>query len=592
MNTALPNRFLPAIDHLRPPKTFADYAAIAICPILIMLVVGSFVFFLVEIGYAGSHQGKLRWALFWFVLAMVLVSRIAIEKGYDHAGVYGLGLAAATGFVLTMYVNNYLGAWCILALIWWATNKLTWDSTVIDDDLDASGEGLLQAARLDVTQEGPLNAAAEALHDSTSRDVAAPNRKTSQKPSWWKLVYQKKNRVSSQPHAPGLWVIYFSLVALPVFGFGQGLIPSNDVAARARGFAFILFYLLAALGLLLITSFLGLRRYLRQRHLPMPSAISATWVSLGSTLILAIVICCILLPRPNASWSVDSIIDRFGDPGSKTKQTQKARAAVDEASPQNPTQQAHETGNQGGNPSQRDSLRPGEQSSSNSTRAALAQTDQNNPGEPGSQNGQKGAPGGTRPGESQQSSSTGQAPAPQSPAFPLTWIKPLIYLAAFLFAIFIIAKNRQLLLQLLQNLLAALQASWLRRAARKNKPGSQPLSVPRRTIPPPFTSFTNPFDSGRADQMPVQDLVVYTFNALEAWAAGFESGRNPEQTPLEFANLLGDRIPDLALDVRRLARLYVQVAYGAVAALPPCRDVLEILWTKMTVDNKESVISQ
>ena len=52
----------------RPSRTFADYAAVAVCPVLIMLAVGSLVFFLVEIGYAGSYVGKLRWTLFWFVL--------------------------------------------------------------------------------------------------------------------------------------------------------------------------------------------------------------------------------------------------------------------------------------------------------------------------------------------------------------------------------------------------------------------------------------------------------------------------------------------------------------------------------------------
>ena len=108
----------------RPSRTFADYAAVAVCPVLIMLAVGSLVFFLVEIGYAGSQLGKLRWTLFWFVLAMVLVSRIAIEKGSDYAGVYGVGLAAATAFMLSQYVGNHLGVWLLLGLIWWATNKL------------------------------------------------------------------------------------------------------------------------------------------------------------------------------------------------------------------------------------------------------------------------------------------------------------------------------------------------------------------------------------------------------------------------------------------------------------------------------------
>ncbi len=39
--------------------------------------------------------GWARWVMFWFVIAIVLISRIAIEKTSEHAGVYGLFLAAA-----------------------------------------------------------------------------------------------------------------------------------------------------------------------------------------------------------------------------------------------------------------------------------------------------------------------------------------------------------------------------------------------------------------------------------------------------------------------------------------------------------------
>src|SRR5271157_316563 len=145
----------------RPNKTFADYAAIAVCPILIMLAVGSLIFFLLAIGYAGSHAGELHWTFFWFVLAMVLVSRIAIEKGSEHAGIYGLALAGATAFRLLQYIAFNLWMWLLLALIWWATNKLTWDCTVIDDEQDASGEGLLRAARLDAQDAGGGPAAQE-----------------------------------------------------------------------------------------------------------------------------------------------------------------------------------------------------------------------------------------------------------------------------------------------------------------------------------------------------------------------------------------------------------------------------------------------
>src|SRR5262245_45553610 len=100
-----------------PRKTFADYAAVAVCPALIMLMVGSLIFFLLVISYSGSHVGELRWTFFWFVVAMVLVSRIAIEKGSAHAGVFGFCLAAATAFMLLQYVEVNLWMWILLGLI-------------------------------------------------------------------------------------------------------------------------------------------------------------------------------------------------------------------------------------------------------------------------------------------------------------------------------------------------------------------------------------------------------------------------------------------------------------------------------------------
>jgi hypothetical protein len=83
-------------------------------------------------------------------------------------------------------------------------------------------------------------------------------------------------------------------------------------------------------------------------------------------------------------------------------------------------------------------------------------------------------------------------------------------------------------------------------------------------------------------QMSVRDLIVYSFNALEAWAAGYQFGRHPNQTPFEFSDRLGDLVPDLAAEIQQITRLYVQVAYADASSLPPCHTVLEILWSKMT----------
>ena len=63
----------------REPSTAADLLVTALSPALIMLMVGSLVFFLVEVLYAGQYSERLIYTLFFFVLAAVLIARISIE---------------------------------------------------------------------------------------------------------------------------------------------------------------------------------------------------------------------------------------------------------------------------------------------------------------------------------------------------------------------------------------------------------------------------------------------------------------------------------------------------------------------------------
>src|ERR1041385_53005 len=95
----------------KPQKTFADYIVIAISPALIMLLVGSLAFFLIQVFYRGETVHGIRWLMFWFVLAIVLVSRIAIEQGKGQARFFGAALAGATWLYLTYTLKTpVLGA--------------------------------------------------------------------------------------------------------------------------------------------------------------------------------------------------------------------------------------------------------------------------------------------------------------------------------------------------------------------------------------------------------------------------------------------------------------------------------------------------
>src|SRR5580658_2798294 len=92
----------------KPQKTAADFMVIALSPALIMVLVGSICFFLIEVFYRGPMAGTERWVMFWFVIAIVAVSRIAIEQSPERAGLYGLALAGAVWIKLIRTEPSFL----------------------------------------------------------------------------------------------------------------------------------------------------------------------------------------------------------------------------------------------------------------------------------------------------------------------------------------------------------------------------------------------------------------------------------------------------------------------------------------------------
>ncbi|MBA4104669.1 MAG: hypothetical protein C0485_02845 [Pirellula sp.] len=300
--------------------TNADYVAIAVSPALVMALVGSLVFFLIEVLYVGDYTVRLNYVFALFVFATVLIARIAIEMGSERAAMFSLPLGLLMFLALGRFVEH-AGAlgWLInlglLAGVWWSSHKLTWDCTVIDDNQDSSGEGLLGRVGLDPLEgegagkdrpdkpAGSLAVGNELFNDPGDGEAAQPN-------LWQRLV-----SANTGPHTPGLWVLYFSLAALPLFGVGQHWIPASDVGRRRYAFGLLAVYVAAGLSLLVTTSFLGLRRYLRQRNVEMPAPMAATWVTLGGVLILLVMFVAALLPRPAAEYAVAQPPWRVGSPG-------------------------------------------------------------------------------------------------------------------------------------------------------------------------------------------------------------------------------------------------------------------------------------
>src|ERR1017187_587083 len=538
----------------KPAKTLADYMVIGISPVLIMLLVGSLSFFLIQVFYRGEAVGSVRWVAFWFVMAVVLVSRIGIEQGAGHAAVYGLALAGATWvYLMRIHPAYFLGV-VLLGTVWWRAHKLTWDCTLIDDDEDASGSGLLQTVR-----EGRKFKPEEAPSEPVGKKAAA-------------LSGFKNNRKrrAALPHPPGLWVVYFSLVALPLFGIGQMLLPGGDTDSRRASFAFLFVYLAAAVGLLLTTSFLGLRRYLRQRYLKMPGLIAFGWLKFGAGVAGLVLATALLLPRPgvNDTW-------------------QTLRYQVD--------YQLHRASEYAAriNPHGAGRGRPGdktEKSGESKDNTSAAQSPEGKP-QTASDRQQNQTPDGQKVETPDQTS----PPEPARPGFTdraggfYRWFRALFLLAGAVLICWWVIRQRDLILQIARSFLAAL-AQFFRDLFQfgslvKKTTVKREERTPRQR---PFAAYLSPFLTGKDKSWTAEELILYSYEALQAWAVEQGIQSQPQQTAREFCLHLGETFPDAAAELNRLSFLYGHAAYGNAVPAGCDLEPVKILWRYLSASGDTS----
>src|SRR5207302_8131054 len=99
---------------------------------------------------------------------------------------------------------------------------------------------------------------------------------------------------------------------------------------------------------------------------------------------------------------------------------------------------------------------------------------------------------------------------------------------------------------------------------RKSQADSEAGAGKREKVarPRPFAAFRNPFEDGTAAQLAPEEVVRYSFEALESWAWERGYGRQPQETPLEFAERVAIEVPALEAEARGVAGLYARAAYA------------------------------
>ena len=289
----------------RHQMTISDYAVMAVCPSLIVLLLSSLVYFLILCAYQGTYSGRIGYIWFMFILGAVNIARLSIEESRKYTLVYSAALGLATFFVLSRFqsISGPAAAFApfvnafLIGVVWLLADRITYDCTLIDDDDDASGQGLLDG--LSRPRDEPRDELADSTQSLTNsqgnnpgESLGAGNNQTSELPT-----AARKQKRKRRPPQPGRTVLWLTAAALPLFGFGQAALRSDPAAISSASRALAV-YLFATLSLLVATSFLGVRRYLRQRGVAMPRDVSTAWLGGGIALVALILGVSFLLPQP------------------------------------------------------------------------------------------------------------------------------------------------------------------------------------------------------------------------------------------------------------------------------------------------------
>jgi hypothetical protein len=516
----------------------------------------------------------------------------------------------------------------LIGLIWWCAHRLTWDCTHIDEQRLVSAKGLLSAAGLE--QRPTLDD--QARDEDLRRETEKLDRLSLSK-RWERFRERRRKR----PQQPGLVVVWFSLAALPIFGLGESLIPIDKPDRRTYVFWLAACYVGCALGLLLTTSFLGLRRYLRQRKMEMPGTLAGVWLGLGGAMIVLFLVVAALLPRPYSETPIaditrakskereasrDAVVPHStggGNSNSGGQTDAKGGGANDSRTPGQKEGQGNNSGREtknGEGGESKDGQSSSEPQNDQGRPQAGQRTDDRNSaeqrGSQGSQPNRANQPGdpdpsskqsddNSRRGNPEQAQQQGKEEAErlrpeQSSSTPavggflsslLSLIKWLVFILLALLILALLVRGGLKYLanfMLLPRQLLAAFSAWWERFWRKRSKTEAPLgaAAAKMRVHRPFKSFSNPFGDGSSEGRSTEELIGYSFAALEAWANDCNHGRRADETPLEFAARLSHTFEVVRADAPQLAILVVRVAYANGKLPDDARDILERFWNRLT----------
>lgn len=415
-------------------------------------------------------------------------------------------------------------------------------------------------------------------------------------------------------------MLWLTAAALPIFGFGS-LITRSSVATNGLAQACLAVFLTTAMMLLVTTSFLSTRRYLRQRQLSMPGGVASAWLSSGAALTMLLVFSSFLLPvpgkwlaqQPNAtpnptpSAEPDHWLDasRWGwgrqptrasdqpasdattDAPAESSGQQEPQAAASAATtdpqsnePQPASAPPSGESNQGDQPTQ--STQTDSQSADNRAADNAQASDQSaasdrNPASdraespPTSSTEPSGEPAATP--DTPASSQAAESTPPQMNWHPqFDFRLPTVFLLLAIVLSYVVWYRDAIRCWWLQ---------WLARHKRRSSAAAAPSASVSETAaspPRPFASFRDP----RGTDVPLRQAIIDSFLATEAWYRESGRPRQPQETPHDYARRLAATDRRATLLLPNLADAYGRMIYADSLPLAADRQTVESVWALLT----------
>ncbi|MSR32785.1 MAG: hypothetical protein EXR99_14915 [Gemmataceae bacterium] len=591
-----------------------DHVIQAIATGLIVALVVSLLFFVLGRTQEKSAWTSVHWVVFWQVFGTVLICRMSLIGEFGgNVGRYGFFMAIAGFLVASVVMENMginLGTFqkgfvlVVLAGAGWLSYKITWDCTDLgvrkeDDD------GLLLAAGMK-----------KDLNPGKKRDESSwgfkPQLEMEYNQKAEEVLEELKKEKPKKPQGGrgrGTWVLYFFVASLPIFGLGYSIVPNADPSVQRASYLYLSIYMASAMGLLMSTSFLSVRKDLRRRGLDMPVATSMFWLVAGAGLVLGSLLLAGVLPQPGSytdplAWTGLKPSDREaskysqgesdsgkGEGKAGSKEGKKGEKGGDVTGKKGDGTTDAEKGSKGGGKQGKSDSSGGDKE--NKSKSGGNKTDSGKEGQPKNDGGdqQKGD-------ASPKSSSTPpNINIPGLDKFMKMLEKLIIALAVIgtvLFVLYVAVYKlsysfgwAQDLLEWLQKLFGFFQKS--QKIQEKDKAGQQ---LDQALVTASFHDFQNPFDSPDWEARDPRKLAGYSWLAMLAWARDRQLQVPDGCAPSEMKVLLSNEAPAMEEGFAPFQQVLYQAQYGPAFNSPKAITVMRKFWGHLEGSHSEAAASQ